>query len=57
MSDGGQIHAGTVRVWLCLFTGSKTVEKGKGNNHLLSIGSMINGLIVNSIVQFTKQQR
>ena len=32
MTDGGQIHAGTVRVWLSLFSGSKTVEKGKGNH-------------------------
>lgn len=36
MSDGGQIHAGTVRVWLCLFSGSKTVEKGKALFSLLS---------------------
>lgn len=36
MSDGGQIHAGTVRVWLCLFCGSKTVEKGKALFSLLS---------------------
>ena len=32
MTDGGQIHAGTVRVWLCLLCGSKTIEKGKGNS-------------------------
>ena len=55
MSDGGQIHAGTVRVWLCLFSGSKTLEKGKGS-YLLFVGTVVNGLIINSVVQFTKQQ-
>lgn len=46
MNDGGQIHAGTVRVWLCLFSGSKTVEKGKGNDHYL-LESVIKYLITN----------
>ena len=57
MTDGGQVHAGTVRVWLCLLCGSKTVEKGKGNSpHLLDIDFIISVHYCYSIVQFIEQQ-
>ena len=52
MTDGGNIHAGTVRVWLCLLSGSKTVEKGKGNwSHHFWIGSLV--IVWSSIALFS----